>query len=173
MSDMPTYVLDRMFDAPRELVWKTWTDPKLLPRWYGPKVETIVHRLDLRAGGLWLVEMRFGSGKSNYQRIEYTEVTPPERLVWLHSNSDADWNVIALPMMANWPRVLLTTVTFEEDSGRTKVRLTWVPHEASDAEIACFAAAIDGMGKGWGAGMELLAELLAELQARADPAGSA
>jgi hypothetical protein len=42
--------------------------------------------------------------------------------------------------------------------------LTWVPHEASEAEIACFAAAIDRMGKGWNAGMELLAKLLAELQ---------
>jgi hypothetical protein len=46
------------------------------------------------------------------------------------------------------------------------MRLTWVPHEASEAEIACFAAAIDGMGKGWGAGMKLLAELLAELQGK-------
>jgi uncharacterized protein YndB with AHSA1/START domain len=47
MSDLPTYVLERVFDAPRELVWKTWTDPKLLPRWYGPNVETIIHRLEL------------------------------------------------------------------------------------------------------------------------------
>ena len=164
MSDLPTYVLERVFDAPRELVWKTWTDPQLLPRWYGPNVETIIHLLELKPGGLWLVEMKWGSN-SHYQRVEYTEVTPPERLVWLHSSSDADWNIIPSPMMADWPRVLLTTVTFEESSGRTKMRLTWVPHEASEAEIACFAAAIDGMGKGWSAGMKLLAELLAELQA--------
>ena len=45
------------------------------------------------------------------------------------------------------------------------MRLTWVPHQSSEAEIACFAAAIDRMGKGWDAGMELLAKLLAELQA--------
>ena len=126
-------------------------------------VETIVHRLDLKPGGLWLGEMRW-DGQSNYQRVEYTEVTPPERLVWLHSVSDADWNVIANPMMPDWPRTLLTTVTFDADGGRTKLRLTWVPHEATDAEVACFAAAIDGMDKGWAAGMELLAELLAELQ---------
>ncbi|MGI9464932.1 MAG: SRPBCC family protein [Aestuariivirgaceae bacterium] len=164
MSDLPTYVLERVFDAPRELVWKTWTDPELLPRWYGPRVETIIHRLELKPGGLWLVEMQMG-GKSHYQRVEYTEVTAPERLVWLHANSDADWNITSNPMMADWPRLLLTTVTFEEDGGQTKMRLTWVPHEASEAEVACFAAAIDGMDKGWGAGMELLAELLAELQA--------
>jgi uncharacterized protein YndB with AHSA1/START domain len=164
VSDLPTYVLDRVFDAPREMVWKTWTDPALLSRWYGPRAETIVHRLELRPGGLWLVEMRWGA-KSMFQRIEYTEVVPPERLVWLHANADADWNIAPSPMMADWPRVLLTTVTFAADGARTRLRLTWVPHEASAAEIACFAAAIGGLDKGWGAGMELLAKLLAEMQA--------
>ena len=164
MSDLPTYVLERVFDAPRELVWKAWTDPALLTRWYGPRVETIVHRHELKPGGLWLGEMKWGD-QSNYQRVEFTEVTPPERLVWLHAVSDADWNVVSNPMMADWPRTLLTTVTFAEEAGRTRLRLTWVPHEASDAEIACFAAAMAGLDKGWGAGMELLAALLAELQA--------
>ncbi len=164
MTDLPTYVLERVFDAPRELVWKTWTDPKLLPRWYGPGAKTIVHRLEPKPGGLWLVEMQWG-GKSMYQRVEYTEVTPPARLVWLHSSSDAAWNIIASPMMADWPLVLLTTVTFEEDGRKTKLRLTWVPHEASKAEIACFAGAIAGLNKGWGAGMDLLEKLLSELQA--------
>ena len=164
MSDLPTYVLERVFDAPRELVWKTWTDPELLTRWYGPRVETIVHRHDLKPGGLWLGEMKW-DGNSNYQRVEFTEVDPPSRLVWLHSVSDAEWNVTANPMMPDWPRVLLTTVTFEEDGGKTKLRLTWVPHEATEAELTCFAGALAGMDKGWGAGMELLAELLAELQA--------
>ncbi|WP_419908445.1 SRPBCC family protein [Hoeflea sp.] len=163
MSEVPTYVLEREFDAPREVVWRTWTEPELLARWYGPNVETIVHQLDVRPGGLWLNEMQWG-GNSNYERVEYTEVTPPERLVWLHSVTDAEWNVVANPMMPDWPRVLLTTVTFEADGARTRMRLTWVPHEASDAEIACFAAAMEGIGKGWGAGMELLEEIIAELQ---------
>ena len=164
MSDLPTYVLERTFDASRDLVWKAWTDPELLPRWYGPNVETVIHHLEVAPGGLWLLEMKWG-GNSNYQRVEYTEVTPPERLVWLHSSADAEWNVVPSPMMADWPRVLLTTVTFEEDGDRTRMRLTWVPHEATRAEIDCFAGAIAGMDKGWAAGMELLAELLAELQA--------
>ena len=55
MSGLPAYVLERVFDAPRELVWKAWSDPKLLPRWYGPNAATIVHGLDLKPGGLWLV----------------------------------------------------------------------------------------------------------------------
>ena len=164
MSDGPVYVLERTFDAPRALVWKTWTDPALLSRWYGPRAETIVHRLDLKAGGLWLVEMKWGAN-SHFQRVEYTEVTPLERLVWLHSSSDAAWNIIPSPMMTDWPRVLLTTVTLAAAGGKTKLRLTWEPHDATPAEIACFAGAIAGMGKGWDSGMELLEKILAELQA--------
>ena len=72
--------------------------------------------------------------------------------------------MIANPMMPDWPRVLLTTVTFGEVGGKTKLRLTWEPHEATEAEVACFAAALAGMDKGWAAGMEILAEILAELQ---------
>ncbi len=67
-------------------------------------------------------------------------------------------------MMLDWPRILLTTVTFTEANGKTDLRLTWVPHEASEAEIACFENAIAGMDKGWASGMELLAKILAELQ---------
>ena len=164
MSDLPEYVLERTFDAPRELVWRTWTEEEFLSRWYGPGVETVIHKLDVQPGGLWLNEMKFGE-KSGYQRVEYTEVMPPEKLVWLHSMSDADWNVSANPMMPDWPRVLLTTMTFEEADGKTSMKLTWVPHEASEAEITCFAEAIAGMDKGWAAGMEIVVEILAELQA--------
>jgi hypothetical protein len=53
-------------------------------------------------------------------------------------------------MMPDWPRVLLTTVTFEEAGARTKLRLTWIPHEPSEAEVACFASAIERIGKGLG-----------------------
>lgn len=164
MSDLPTYVLERVFDAPRELVWRCWTEEDLLSRWYGPGVDTIIHKLSVAAGGLWLCEMRWGEN-SSFQRVEYTEVVPPERLVWLHATADESWNVSANPMMPDWPQVLLTTVTFEEVDGKTAMRLTWVPHEASDAEIAAFAQALAGLDKGWGAGMEVLAEMLAEMQA--------
>ena len=164
MSDLPTYVLEWEFDAPRELVWRAWTEAAPLSRWYGPGATTIVHDLDVKPGGLWLLEMRWGDN-SNYQRVEYQEVVHPERLVWLHAVADADWNVVANPMMPDWPRLLLTTVTFTAEDDRTKMRFVWAPHEASEAEIAGFAAAMDGMGKGWEAGMEVLAGLLAEMRA--------
>jgi uncharacterized protein YndB with AHSA1/START domain len=118
----------------------------------------------VRVGGAWLNEMKMGE-RSGYQRCDYTEVVKPERLVMLMSTTDADWNLAANPMMPDWPRVLLTTVTFEDAGSKTKMRLEWSPHEATDAEIACFAGAVENLGKGWGAGMVMLEEMLADLQA--------
>ena len=57
--------------------------------------------------------------------------------------------------------MLPPTVTLEEEDSGTKTRLTWMPHEAGDAEIACFAGTMEGMDKVRGAGMELLAEFVA------------
>lgn len=164
MTDLPVYELKRLFDAPCDLVWRTWTEPELVQRWYGPGVTSIVHKMDVREGGEWLHEMQWG-GNSNYQRADYIKVTPSSQLVWLHGNTDADWQVTANPMMPDWPRWLKTTVTFTAQGDKCEMVLTWIPHEASDAEIACFAAAMDQMGNGWGKGMELLAEVLAELTA--------
>lgn len=164
MSKLPEYILDREFDAPRAMVWRAWTDPALLARWYGPGVETIIHDYDLKPGGAWLNEMKWG-GKSDLSKMVFQEVVPPEKLVWHHSSTDADWNIVANPMMPDWPRVLLTTVTFEESGGKTHVRLTQIPLDATDAEIACFAGAMAGMDGGWGKGYAVLDEMFAELRA--------
>ena len=164
MSEAPTYVMDREFAAPPALVWRTFTEPDLLARWYGPNVETVIHKLDVAPGGLWLNEMRKGDF-SQRERMEFVEVVEPERLVWLHSMADADWNIAANPHMPDWPRVLLAIVTLEDLGVRTKLRLTWTPHEATAAEVACFAGAMAGLDQGWGAGMAVIETLLAELQA--------
>lgn len=163
MTDLPTYVLDRHFAAPPALVWRCWTEPDLLARWYGPNVETVIHALDVRPGGVWLNEMRMQNG-SHYQRMDFTAVEPGVSLSGLMAGTDAEWRSASSPMMPDWPRVLLTKVTLTEVPGGTDMRLVWTPHEASAAEIDCFAKAVDGLGRGWGAGMDLLEELLAELQ---------
>ena len=164
MSETPEYVLDREFDAPREVVWRAWTDPEILHRWYGPGVETTIHNFDLRPGGTWLNEMDFG-GKSDYQRMEFVEVKEPEKLVWNHCSADADWNVASNPMMPDWPTKLLTTVTFEAVGDKTKVRLSQIPIDASEAELACFAQMMSNMDGGWGSGYKIIDEILLELQA--------
>ena len=162
MSDVPQFILDRDFKAPRDMVWRAWTEPDLIARWYGPNVETIIHKFDLKPGGVWLNEMKMGD-KSDLSRMEFTDVTPKDKLVWLHSSTDKDWNVIANPMMPDWPKVLLTTVTFEDKGNGTFVRLVWTPQDATDAELACFKGAMDGFGSGWGAGFGIMDTMFEEM----------
>jgi len=163
MSELPEYKLDRIFDAPREMVWRAWTDPDLLHRWYGPGAETIIHKFDLQPGGMWLNEMKWGDN-SLFQKVVFQEVTRPEKMVWHHySSTDSDWNSTPNPMMADWPHLLLTTVTFEDMGDKTNVCLSQVPIEATDAEIACFAEMMAGMDKGWGSGYKIMDELFVEL----------
>jgi uncharacterized protein YndB with AHSA1/START domain len=164
MSEMPEYKLERSFDAPRDIVWRAWTDPEILHRWYGPNIETIIHEFDLQPGGSWLNEMKWGDN-SDFSKMVFQEVDPPSLLVWHHSSTDANWNIITSPMMADWPRVLLTTVVFEDMGEKTNVRLSQVPLDATDAEIVRFGETMSGMDKGWGSGYVLIDELLIELQA--------
>ena len=164
MSDLVEFVVDREFKAPRELVWRAWTEPELLSQWYGPGVETVIHEFALEPGGVWLNEMKMSAG-SDYQKIIFTEVIEPEKLVWHHCSADADWNIVANPMMPDWPRKLLTTVTFEASAGGTKVRLSQLPLDATEAEIACFARMKDGMSGGWGKGYEVIDSIVSELEA--------
>ena len=96
--------------------------------------------------------------------MTFQEVVPEEKLVWHHSSTDPDWNVISSPMMADWPRVMLTVVTFEEMGSKTKVQLTWSPLDATDAEIACFTGMVSNMGKGWESGFAIMDEIFSELQ---------
>ena len=163
MSELPEYKLVRLFEAPRDLVWRTWTEPELLARWYGPGIETVIHRFDLKPGGEWRNEMKWGE-KSDLSKMSFLDVVPPEKLVWHHSSTDADWNVISNPMMADWPRVLLTTVTFEDKGNQTEVCLTQVPVDATAAEIACFAEKMAAMDNGWGGGYQMIDDMLADMQ---------
>lgn len=164
MSDLPEFVLDREFNAPREIVWRAWTDPEFLAQWYGPNIETIIHKFDLKPDGVWLNEMKMGGG-SNFQKVIFQEVIEPEKLVWHHCSADAEWNIAANPMTPDWPRMLLTTVTLEDMGDKTNVRLSQIPLDATDAEVACFAKMKDGMSGGWGGGYAIIDEILTKLQA--------
>ena len=162
MTDLPVYSITREFDAPRDMVWRVWTTPELLARWYGPGVETIIHEFDLRAGGVWRNEMKM-RGMSMCSKMSFTEVIPGEKMVWEHASTDANWNIAPSPMMPDWPQVMLTEVIFAEANGKTTVTLTQTPMNASEAELACFAKMMSGMDNGWGSGYKIIDEILAEL----------
>ena len=83
------FVITRLFDAPRALVWACYTDPAHMREWWGPKGSTIVaSKMDLRIGGTYHGAMRDPQGNVMWAKFVYREVVAPELLVWEHSFSD-------------------------------------------------------------------------------------
>jgi uncharacterized protein YndB with AHSA1/START domain len=157
------FVISRVFDAPRELVWQAFADPERMKHWFGPKGSTIVSsKMDLRVGGVYHGAMRNPDGQIMWAKFVYREVSPPKRLSWVHSFSDEKGGLTRHPLSTSWPLELLTTVTFEEASdGKTKLTLRWSPINATEEERNTFEAAHDSMQGGWTGTFERLTAYLA------------
>jgi uncharacterized protein YndB with AHSA1/START domain len=157
------FVITRVFDAERDLVWRCFTEPERMKEWWGPKGSTIIaSKMDFRVGGTYLGTMRDAGANVMWGRFVYREITPPQRLVWVHSFSDENGGIARHPLSPAWPLELLTTVTFEEQpGGKTKVTLVWSPLDATAQEQQTFGAAHDGMRGGWGGTFERLESYLA------------
>ena len=157
------FVISRVFDAPRERVWQAWTEVERLKQWWGPKGFTVTHcKLDLRPGGIMHYCLRPPDGKEMWGKFVYREIVKPERLVWVNSFSDKDGGTSVHPMNANWPREMLTTVTFEPQGAATKLTVCWIPLEgSSELERKTFDEGRESMKMGWGGTMDQFASYLA------------
>lgn len=141
-------IITRSFDAPRELVFKIWTDAEYLPEWWGPAdMTTIVDSLDARVGGLWRFVHKDPQGNEYGHKGVFHEVAFPERLVNTYE-------------FEGFPGVGLVTVTFEESGGKTKLtESTMYPSvEVRDGMLQ------SGMSEGVLELMDRLEQLLAKLQ---------
>jgi uncharacterized protein YndB with AHSA1/START domain len=157
------FVMTRVFDAPRNLVWACFTEPERMKAWFGPKGSVVVaSTMDLRIGGAYHGAMRDESGRVMWAKFIYREILPPDRLVWVHSFSDEAGGLTRHPLLPTWPLELLTTVIFEDaGSGKTKMTLLWTPLNATPEEQTTFYAARDGMNSGWNGSFERLDTYLA------------
>lgn len=142
-------VIERIFDVPRELVFKAWTDPKHVAKWWGPKGFTNpVCEVDARPGGTFLIQMTGPDGTAYPTRGVFHEVVPPERLVVTSTAfEDADGN----PQLE-----VLNTVTFAERDGKTKLTLRAVVVKSTPE----LDPALAGMNIGWSQSLDKLAESL-------------
>ena len=162
-SGIPEYALERFYDAPGELLWRAWTDAALFSRWYGPGVQTIVHKMDVRRGGECLIELKWDNN-SLFQKFLYLEVEPPERLTWLFSSTNEAWDVIPSPLSESWPANFLTTIKLEPHDEQYILHLSLTPFDASEAEVMAFRKARLNIDAGWNAGMKVLDEIVEELK---------
>lgn len=158
-------VVTRTFDASRERVWKAWTDPEALAKWWGPKGSTVrVLKFDLRLGGMFHYSFAYQPGQEMYGRFIYREIAAPGRLVFVVSFSDAQGGVTRAPFPQlgdKWPLEVLNTLTLTEKDGKTTVTLRGGPINATEDEIKTFAGMHASMQQGFGGTFDQLAEFLA------------
>ena len=141
----------RVFDAPRDRVFAVYTDPALIPEWWGPRdTTTRVDQMDVRTGGSWRFVVRDADGSESGFRGSYREVTPPERIV-----QTFEWE----PMAGH---VSVETATFEDLGDRTKVTTVSLFHTTEERDGMLGS----GMERGMNETYARLDELLARLAAR-------
>jgi uncharacterized protein YndB with AHSA1/START domain len=151
-------VITRIFDAPRELVWKAWTEPEHVMRWWGPKGFTSpVCKIDFREGGKYLFCMRSPEGQDYWSIGVYREIVPMERIVCTDSFADEKGNPVPAShygMPGDWPQELIVTVTLEEHEGKTKMTMRQAGIPAGQMKEMAQA--------GWNESFDKLAEDLAK-----------
>ena len=149
-------IITRTFEAPRERVWKAWTEPERLKRWWGPKGFTApVCKIDLRVGGTYLNCMRSPEGQDFWSTGTYREIVAPARLVCTDSFADENGNVVPAShynMSGDWPLALQITVTLEEQAGLTILTLRHDGLPAGEMRTMC--------ATGWNESFDKLATLL-------------
>lgn len=153
-------VITRVFDAPRALVFKAWTEPVHLMRWWGPKgFTTPFCTIDLRTGGIFHNCMRSPEGRDFWSKGIYREIIAPERIVCTDFFADEKGNPVPpthYGMSPDWPAEALVTVTFADHEGKTKLTL----QHAGLASVP--ASERDMCQQGWAESFERLAECLAK-----------
>jgi uncharacterized protein YndB with AHSA1/START domain len=139
-----TVVITRVFDAPRELVWKAWTDPKHMAQWWGPRGFTNpVCELDVRPGGALRIVMRAPDGTEYPMKGVFCEILEPARLVFTAVAEDENGN----PSLE-----VLTAVTFAEQDGKTKLTV----HARAVGLAVAAGRMLEGMQAGWTQSLERL-----------------
>jgi uncharacterized protein YndB with AHSA1/START domain len=158
------FVLSRVFDAPRELVFRVWSEAEHLARWWGPvNCAVEVRSLEFRPGGIFHYSMRTPDGGEMWGRFLYREIVAPERIVFLSAFADETGNPVRADFSADWPIDTLSTLTLEDQGGRTKLTLRAIPYQATEAEHRAFEGMFDSMNQGWGGTLDQLADYLARV----------
>ena len=159
------FVISRIFNAPRDLVWKAWTEPERLLKWWGPRdFEILSTKVDLRVGGIFLYHLRSPQGLEIWGKFAYREISPPEKLVYINSFSDPQGGTTRAPFFdGKWPLEILSTVALAAEGKKTKVTINWLPYSATDIERKTFEEGAGSMQQGWSGTLDNLTDYLAVL----------
>jgi len=150
--------ITRVFDAPRELVWKAWTDPRYIMQWWGPQgFSCPTCKTDFRVGGKFLISMKSPDGQEFYNGGEYHEIVEHEKIVSSMYFADAEGNKVEAAELGLEHEAIEDAfdVTLFEDLGNGQTKLTFIGNEkAEDAKAS-------GQAEGWNQILEKIEAVVA------------
>lgn len=160
----PVFTITRTFDAPRELVWKAWSDAARLAQWWGPKGCTIqIKSLDFKPDGIFHYAMHWANGAPTmWGRFTYGAINAPEKLEFINSFSNEAGDIVRSPFSPTWPLQVMNVVTFTEQDGKTTLHLEGTPLTDHPDELMTFRMFFASMQQGFGGTFEQLDAYLAQ-----------
>lgn len=160
-------VITRVFNAPRKLVFKAFSETEALDQWWGPVgMEIHSSKIDFRPGGLYHYGMKSPDGKLMWGRFKFLEIVEPERIVFISSFADKDTNVIPAPFFKDFPLEVKNILILTETKGRTTLTLIGKPINATEAEQKTFFSMVSGMQQGFGGTFDQLDKYLSTLTSK-------
>jgi len=164
-SGKEKFVIARSFNAPQDLMFEVWTNPKHLTQWLPPSgFEMQLIRSDIKPGGS-IFYLMTGNNLKMYGRAEYLKIEKPRHLVYIQQFCDENEKVSRHPMAPTWPETMQTTVDLaEEGSEQTRVTVTWEPYgSTTPEELETFIKSKGGMTQGWTGSFDKLESYLGNL----------
>jgi uncharacterized protein YndB with AHSA1/START domain len=160
VNEIERMVVTRVFDAPRELVWKAWTDPQYVKQWWGPKGFTAPFcQMDFRVGGKFLYCMRAPDGQEFWNGGEYFEIVVHEKIVYSMYFADAEGNKVEAAQYGIQHEAMddANDVILFEDFGNGQTKLTLIGNESMES------AKNSGQVEGWNQILDKVAAVVAGL----------
>ncbi|MEY4734198.1 MAG: hypothetical protein RLZZ464_2264 [Pseudomonadota bacterium] len=166
MSSIAPFVISRVFQAPRHLLFAVNTQPEHLAQWLSPEGFHNIHTdMDFRVGGRYHYGIQGPGGMEMWGKQDFLDIALNERLVLIQSFSNREGGLGTHPMAPTWPKYMHVTTTFEDAAnGCTLVIITWLPHESDAIGVQTFDAARAGMEMGFGGTFVKLEAYLQKLQ---------
>ncbi len=166
MNEENKIIIEKVINASRKDVWRAWTEPELIKKWWGPEGFSAPSiKIDLKVGGKYIFSMHGPKDsewdKDMYSAGTYKEIVPNEKLVVTDYFSDENGKMMKpadYGMDSNFPGELTVTVLFEEtEQGKTKLSIIYPPPEKKEQLKAMLAS---GMKEGWNSSLDKLKNVL-------------
>lgn len=151
-SQNEIFVINRTFNAPKDTLFRMWTDPQHFSQWLAPANSSLEFiESNIAIGKTTFYKMSNTSGLVIYGKMTYMKIEPPDFLEYSQFFCDQKGNLSRHPLAPSWPEKMLTRVAFaEEHDGQTRVTVTWLPQgKVTEEEMAAFVEMRAGMTQGW------------------------